>query len=58
MALKVIMLRHNIESLKKDLEALRAADEGFQKREAELEAAIAETETEEQRQTVEAEVGA
>ena len=56
MALKVIMLRHNIESLKKDLEALRAADEGFQKREAELEAAIAETETEEQRQTVEAEV--
>ena len=56
MALKVIMLRHNIDRLKKDLEALREKDESFVTREAELEAAIAEVETDEQRDAVTAEV--
>lgn len=58
MALKVIMLRHKIDKLKSDLEALRAKDTEFQTREAELEAAIAEIETDEQRDAVEADVDA
>ena len=58
MALKVIMLRHKIEKLKNDLEALRAKDPEFQTREAELEAAIGEIETDEQHDAVEADVNA
>ena len=58
MALKVIMLRHKIDKLKSDLEALRAKDTEIQTREAELEAAIAEIETDEQRDAVEADVDA
>ena len=58
MALKVIMLRHKIDKMKSDLEALRAKDTEFQTREAELEAAIAEIETDEQRDAVEADVDA
>ena len=58
MALKVIMLRHKIEKLKNDLEALRAKDPEFQTREAELETAIGEIETDEQRETVEKDVEA
>lgn len=58
MALKVIMLRHKIENLKNDLEALRAKDPEFKTREAELETAIGEIETDEQRETVEKDVEA
>lgn len=58
MALKVIMLRHNIERLKKDLEMLREKDAEFQTREAELEKAIPEAETDEQREAVQGEVEA
>lgn len=58
MALKVIMLRHKIEKMKSDLEALRAKDTEFQTREAELETAIGEIETDEQRDAVEADVEA
>lgn len=58
MALKVIMLRHKIDKLKSDLEALRAKDTEFQTREAELETAIGEIETDEQRDAVEADVNA
>ena len=58
MALKVIMLRHKIDKLKSDLEALRAKDTEFQTREAELEAAIGEIENDEQRDAVEADVDA
>ena len=52
MALKVIMLRHSIEKKKAELEQLRARDAEFITREAELEAAINEAETEEQEQAV------
>lgn len=58
MALKVIMMRHNLDRLNKELEALRQKDETFCTREAELEAAIGEVETDEQRTTIEAEVEA
>lgn len=58
MALKAIMLRHKIDKLKSDLEALRAKDTEFQTREAELEAAIGEIENDEQRDAVEADVDA
>lgn len=58
MALRTIMMRHNLDRLNKDLEALRAKDDEFQSREAELESAIAEVETDEQRDAVEAEVEA
>lgn len=54
--LKTIMLRHDIERLKKELETLRGKDEEFATREAEITAAIDEAETEEERQAVEAEV--
>lgn len=58
MALKVIMMRHNLDRLNKELEALRQKDETFCTREAELEAAINEVETDEQREAVAAEVEA
>lgn len=58
MALKTIMMRHNLDRLNKELEALREKDESFQTREADLEAAIGEVETDEQREAVAAEVEA
>ena len=58
MALKVIMMRHNLDRLNKELEAILAKDESFVTREAELEAAINEVETDEQREAVAAEVEA
>lgn len=42
MALKALLLRKKLDDAKKRLETLRAKDEDFQKRETELEAAIAE----------------
>lgn len=56
MALKVIMLRHSIEKKKAELEQLRQKDAEFATREAELEAAINEAETQDQEQTVSEEV--
>lgn len=56
MALKVIMLRHSIEKKKAELEQLRQKDAEFATREAELEAAINEAETQEQEQAVSEEV--
>lgn len=56
MALKAIMLRRDIDRLTEQLNALREKDAEFEIREAELEAAIAEAETEEQREAVTAEV--
>ena len=44
--LKTLMLRKELDDKKKMLEALRAKDADFEKREAELEASIAEAETE------------
>ena len=58
MALKAIMLRHKIEKLKSDLDALRAKDAEIQTREAELETAIGEIETDEQHDAVEKDVEA
>ena len=52
MALKVLMLRKQLDTKKKELEAMRAKDAEFETREAELEAAIEEAETEEERATV------
>lgn len=56
MALKVVMLRHSIEKKKAELEQLRQKDAEFVTREAELEAAINEAETQEQEQAVSEEV--
>ena len=56
MALKTIMLRREMERKEAELAALREKDEGFQTREAELEAAIAEVETDEQRDAMNAEI--
>lgn len=56
MALKVVMLRHSIEKKKAELEQLRQKDAEFATREAELEAAINEAETQDQEQTVSEEV--
>ena len=56
MALKVVMLRHSIEKKKAELEQLRQKDAEFATREAELEAAINEAETQEQEQAVSEEV--
>ena len=53
MALKQIMLRKQIDDKKKLLEALRAKDEEFTKREAELEASIEEAATDEEKAAVE-----
>lgn len=56
MALKALMLRRSIDTKKKELEALREKDAGFQTREAELEAAINEAQTQEEQETVASEV--
>lgn len=56
MALKTMMLRRSIDKKKVELDALRARDAEYQKREAELETAIEETENEEQEQAVTEEV--
>lgn len=56
MALKVVMLRHSIEKKKAELEQLRQKDAEFATREAELEAAINEAETQDQEQAVSEEV--
>ena len=56
MALRAIMLRREIERKEAELAALREQDGGFQAREAELEAAIAEVETDEQRDALTAEI--
>lgn len=56
MALKVIMLRRDIERKNAELEALREKDEELQTREADLEIAINEAETDEQRDAVSEEV--
>lgn len=56
MALKVLMLRKQLDGKKKELEALRAKDAEFQTREAELETAIAEAETEEEQAAVNEEI--
>lgn len=53
MALKQIMLRKQIDDKKKLLEALRAKDEEFVKREADLEASIEEAATDEEKAAVE-----
>jgi len=52
MALKVIMLRKSIEKKQAELEALREKDAEFQTREADLEAAIAEAQTDEEQAAV------
>lgn len=56
MALKTMMLRRSIDKKKAELNALRAKDAEYQKREEELETAIEETENEEQEQAVTEEV--
>lgn len=57
MALKALLLRKKIDDKKKTLEALRNKSPDFAIREAELEAAINEADSEEDRQTVEQLVG-
>lgn len=52
MALKVLMLKKKIDDSNKALEALRAKDADFSRREAEIEASISEAETEEERSAV------
>ena len=54
--LKVLMLRREIERKEAELAALREKDEGFQTREAELEAAVPEVDTDEQRDALNAEI--
>ena len=56
MALRALMLRRDIERAEDELAELRELDAGFETREAELEASIAEVENDEQRAAVEAEV--
>lgn len=56
MALKALMLRKKIDGAKKTLQSLIDAAGELQKREKELETAIDETETEEQRSAVEEEI--
>ena len=56
MALRAIMLRREIERREAELSGLRDQDAGFQTRESELEAAIAEVETDEQRDALTAEI--
>ena len=56
MALKVLMLRKKINDKKKEQEALRSKSAEFVTREAELEKAIEEAESDEERQAVEEEV--
>ena len=54
--LKTIMLRRSIDKKKAELEQLRAKDQEFQTREAELEKAIGEAETEEEEKVLTEEV--
>ena len=56
MALKILMLRRSIDRKKEELEALRQKDAEFQAREAQLEEAIDEAETQEEQDSVAAEV--
>lgn len=56
MALKALKLRKSIDLKKKELDALRAKDADFVTREAELEAAINEAETEEDMAAIEGEM--
>jgi HK97 family phage major capsid protein len=56
MALKAIMLRKKLNDAQKALEALRAKDAEFEKREAELEKSIDETTTQEERDAVDGEI--
>lgn len=53
MALKALMLRKKLNDAKKALEALRAKDAEFEKREKEIETSIEEAEAEEERAAVE-----
>lgn len=53
MALKALMLRKKLNDARKALEALRAKDADFEKREKEIEASIEEAEAEEERAAVE-----
>lgn len=53
MALKALLLRKKLDDARAALEALRAKDAEFQRREAELESAINEAESEEDKQAVE-----
>lgn len=57
MALKALMLRRKIDDKQKELAELRAASEALKTRETELERAIAEAETEEEKAAVEQMVG-
>lgn len=56
MALKVLMLRKKLDSKRKDLEAIRAKVAEMATREADIEKAIEEAETEEERTAVEEEI--
>lgn len=56
MALKTLMLRREIERKEQELAALREQDAGFDTREAELTASVAEVETDEQRDALQAEI--
>lgn len=56
MALKALMLRRQIDLRKKDLDALKEARAGLDQKREELEKAIGEVETEEQREAVAAEI--
>lgn len=56
--LKSLMLRRKIDLKKADLETLRAKIAGFETREAEIEAAIAEATTEEEQKTVDEAINA
>lgn len=58
MALKALMLKRKIDLARKALEELRAKDADFAKREAELEASIAEVQTDEERAAVDEAVNA
>lgn len=57
MALRSLMLRKKIDDKRKELDAIRARNEAFSTREAELEQAIGEAKTDEEQQTVEKAVG-
>ena len=56
MALKALMFRKKIDTKNKELEALRAKDEEFTKREEEIAAAVEEAETDEQQAAVDEEI--
>lgn len=54
--LKILMLKRGLDKKNEELEALRAKDEEFSTREAELEQAIAEAKTQEEETAVTEEV--